>query len=167
MSRRLVFSLALGVLLLTVAPAAQSPAFASQQVSATQASQSRLAALTQSYFVALNRALVAGNVSGLRAVFAARATLTERSALTIIEPTSQVSMVHGRSAVIQFYRHLSAAIGRSRWVVGVMNQVSPTTMVAYARSVGTRRTPPVSSMQRLTMRNGTIVSVDLTLYSVN
>jgi hypothetical protein len=47
-----------------------------------------------------------------------------------------------------------------------MNQVSPTTTVVYARIAGAKMTASLSSMQRLTMRNGSISSLDLALYNL-
>jgi hypothetical protein len=166
MFRRILLTTSFTTLLLAATPALPSPVLAAQQTSAVSASQSRLAAVTQSYFVALNDSLATGNFSGLRAILAARATLTERSSLTLLEPSPQITTVHGRSAVIHFYRHLSAHVAGSRWIVGVMNQVSPTTMVAYARIVGAQNTPLLYATQRLTMRSGKITSVDLTLFYV-
>src|SRR5206468_369420 len=112
----------------------------------------------------LNHALVTGSFSDLRTVFAAGATLTERSSLTRTDPTPQMSTVRGQSAVIRFYRRLSAEVARSRWIVGLMNQVSPATMVVYAHTSGGPSTPSLYSLQRLIVRNGKIMSVDLTLY---
>lgn len=164
MSRSITLSLGLGILLVIATLPAPSPALASQQVGALTANQSRLAALTQSYFAALNHALVSGSFSDLRAAFTTRATLTERSSLTRIDPTPQSSILRGQRAVIRFYRHLSAEVAGSRWIVGLMNQASPTTMVAYAHTSGGPRSHSLYSMQRLIVRNSTIVSVDLTLY---
>jgi hypothetical protein len=161
MSRRILLTATFAALLL-----ATTPALASQQTGAVQASQSRLAALTQSYFATLNHALATSSFAGLRALFAPRATLIEQSALTLTAPSAYISTVRGQSAIVQFYRHLSTDLGGSRWIVGVMNQVSPTTMVAYARIVAAQSIPTLSSMQRLTIRNGKIARVDLTLYSV-
>jgi hypothetical protein len=163
MSRHIVLSLGLGILLLTVTPPAPSSALASQQVIALPAHQSRLAALTQSYFAALNHALVTGSFSDLRAAFAAHATLTERSSITGIESTPEISTFRGQRAVIHFYRHLTAYVAGSRWIVSLMNQVSPATMVVYAYTSGGRRAPPVYSVHRLVVRNSAIVSVDFTL----
>src|SRR5437588_10560839 len=105
MSPCIALTLGLGILLLTATSPALSPALASQHVGALTAHQSRLAVLTQSYFDALNHTLVTGSFSDLRAAFAARATLTERSSLTRADPYPQVSTVRDRSAVIRFYRH--------------------------------------------------------------
>lgn len=164
MSRRIALSLGLGILLLTATPTVPSPALASQRVSTPTANRSRVAALTQSYFAALNHALVTGSFSGLRTLFAARVTLTERSSLMFTDPTSQIRTVRDRSAVIRAYRRLSANVTGSRWIVGTMNQVSPATMVVYAHTTDGQRTPSLYSTHRLSVRKGTIVRVDLTLY---
>jgi hypothetical protein len=66
--------------------------------------------------------------------------------------------------ILPFYRHLSADVAGGRWIVGVMNQVSPTTMVVYAHIAGDKGTTLLHSTQRLTVRNSKILSVDLTLY---
>lgn len=141
-----------------------SPVLASQQGNSAPATQSRLVVLTHNYFVALNHALLTRNYSNLRSVFAARATLTERSSLTLIEPTPQISTAHGRSAIINVYRHLSADVAGRPWIVGVMNQVSPSTMAVYARIAASASAPSLYSMQRLTVRSGKIVQLELTLY---
>jgi hypothetical protein len=65
--------------------------------------------------VALTATLLAtGGFAALRTVFAACATLTEQSALTLTEPNPQVSTVRGRGAIITFYRHLSADVAGGR-----------------------------------------------------
>jgi hypothetical protein len=164
MFRRIVLTFGLGVLLVTGTLALPSPALASPRSSAEAAGQTHLAALTRSYFVALNRGVTTGSFSGLAAIIAPRAKLTERSLLSREAQVCCTKTVHGRSAIARFYRRLSAGLPGSRWVVGVMNQVSPATMVVYARRIGARGTPPLYSSHRVTIRNGTIVSLDLTLY---
>jgi hypothetical protein len=140
-----------------------SPALKSPRVRTVPARQSPLIASTQSYIAALKHSLAAGSFSDLRAAFAAHATLTERSSITGIESTPQISTFRRQRAVIRFYRHLTADIAGSRWIVSLMNQVSPATMVVYAYTSGGRRTPPLYSVHRLVVRNRAIVSVDLTL----
>jgi hypothetical protein len=158
MFRRILLTATVTALLLTATPALASRG----GIADPPPSQSRLAAVTQSYFATLNHALATGSFAGLRVLFAARATLTERSSLTDSSP--HISTVRGRSTIIQFYRHLSADVVGSRWIVGVMNQVSPTTMLVYARIVGAQSIPLLYATQRLTMRSGKIVRVDLTVY---
>jgi hypothetical protein len=166
MFRRILLATTFTALLLAAIPAIQSPALASGRASAVPASQSRTAALTRSYFATLNHALATGSYSGLGKIFAARATLIERSSLTLSELRPYISTIRGRNAIIQFYRQFSADVAGSRWIVGVMNQVSPTTIVAYSRVVGAQSAPLLYAMQRLTVRNGKIARVDLTLYYV-
>jgi hypothetical protein len=126
--------------------------------------QTRLAAMTRSYFVALNQGMRTGDFSGLTAILALGASLVERSMLPREAQVCCAVTVRGRSAIARFYRRLTADLSGTHWVVGVRNQVSPTTVVAYAHAGGTRGTPPVYSMQRLVVRSSQITSLDLTLY---
>jgi hypothetical protein len=151
-------------ILLAATPALTSRPLASRGgIADPPVSQSRLVALTQSYFIALNDSLATGNFSGLGAIIAPAATLTERSALVHRVPFTQASAVRGRSAILRFYRHLSADFPGGHWIVGIRNQVSPTTMVVYARAASARGTQSLYSSQRVTVRNGKIVSLDLLL----
>jgi hypothetical protein len=165
MSRPIILALALGVLLLTATPAAPSPVSASPQTSAVPASQSRLAELTRSYFVTLNRALATGQFSGLGAIFTARATLTARSFLTRTGP-AQTSRFRGLAGIKRYYRTYLAAFPGTHWEVDLLQPLSPTTIVAHALAVGTRASPVLYSVQRITMRNAKIIHLALALYFV-
>jgi hypothetical protein len=150
-------------LLLTIIAAVHFPGTDIQAAHAVTPSQSRLATLTHSYFVVLNRGLATGNVSGLSSIIAPTATLTERSAMVHGAPSTQTNTIRDRSAIVRFYRHLAADFPGGHWVVGIQNQVSPTTMVVYARAAGAQGRPSLYSVQRVTVRSGKIIRLNLML----
>jgi hypothetical protein len=162
MFRRNLRTVTFTALLLTTTALAP-PALASPRA-AEPASPSRLVELTRSYLAALNHGLATGSFSGLAAIVAPGATLTERSSLSREAQLCCATTVRGRSAIVRFYRRLSADVPGRRWIVGVMNQVSPTTMVVYTRASEGPHAPALYSSHRVAMNNGEIVSLTLTLY---
>jgi hypothetical protein len=163
MSRRILLTATFAALLLTAIPAIQSPALASEGGRPDLPSPFRLAALTHSYFVALDYGQATGNFSALGAMIAPAATLTERSMLVHSDAFAETRTLRGRSAIISFYRHLAADFPGGRWIVGIRNQVSPTTVVVYARGIDAQGRPSLYSVQRVTVRNGKITRLNLVL----